>query len=140
MLTNYEQVLEFHQTFGLEEHHKPQWPSPETFRLRMDLIREEFNEVIKALTEEDLPEIAKELCDLLYVTYGTGISFGIDLDEAFKEVHRSNMSKLDKDGNVLRREDGKVLKSDQYTPANMKAVLSIDDVVVASEKVDFSID
>lgn len=126
MLTNYEKVLEFHQIFDLERHNKPQWPSPETFRLRMDLIREEFNEVVEALTEQDLPHIAKELCDLLYVVYGTGVSFGIDLDTAFEEVHRSNMSKLDKDGKVLRREDGKVLKSDQYSPASMEAVLSFD--------------
>ena len=123
MLSNFEKVLQFCQTFGHHVGKEPSWPDVDTIRLRTNLIKEEATETIKALTEEDIPEIAKELADLLYVTYGTAVAFGIDLDAVFEEVHLSNMSKVGKDGKPILREDGKILKGPNYVPADIEGVL-----------------
>lgn len=129
-MTNYEMVREFHKAFNST---LDQWP-PHTFvevGFRMDLIFEERDELFEELlggdewvpkSPEDLDKnkVAKELADLLYVTYGTAASFGIDIDKVFKEVHRSNMSKLGEDGKPIYREDGKVLKGPNYSEAQIE--------------------
>lgn len=124
MKTNFEKVKEFHQTFGIESLDSPTFPSDKIQKLRIELIREEFEELKEAIADNDIVEVADALTDILYVVYGAGDAFGIDLDKCFNEVHRSNMSKLTKDGEVVRREsDGKVLKSDQFSPPDLSKVL-----------------
>ena len=124
MKTNFEKVKEFHQTFGIESLDSPTFPSDRIQKLRIELIREEFEELKEAIADNDIVEVADALTDILYVVYGAGDAFGIDLDKCFNEVHRSNMSKLTKDGEVVRREsDGKVLKSDQFSPPDLSKVL-----------------
>lgn len=122
-MTNYEMVREFHKAFGLTVNKNPIYPSQKDINLRWKLLNEEFDEVAYEFSEEgSLEGLAKELADLLYVVYGTGITYGFDMDRIFAEVHRSNMSKLTEDGKVLRREDGKVLKGRRYTPANLRTI------------------
>ena len=113
-------VTEFHEAFGVAVGESP---SSELRRLRWNLLCEEAQESLDALNEGDLLEIAQELADLVYVTYGTAISFGIDLDAAVREVHRSNMSKLGPDGRPILREDGKVLKGPNYQPPDVSTAL-----------------
>jgi predicted HAD superfamily Cof-like phosphohydrolase len=120
--TNFSKVQVFHRVFGQEpDPEKPTIPSERLAALRADLIEEETKEALDELDQEiiDLSKVAKELADILYVVYGTAASFGIPIDEVFDQVHTSNMSKLTADGQVLRREDGKVLKSDQYKPVDL---------------------
>lgn len=131
-LTNFEMVKEFYRVFG----NKPEptaltIPDEVTLQLRWRLIHEEFQELFEEVSNHGkwdnnihLNKLAKEAADLLYVVYGLFSATGIDADKVFAEVHRSNMSKLDKDGNVVRREDGKVIKSDQYSPADIEKVLN----------------
>lgn len=98
----------------------------DTQALRLRLITEEFNEVVEAFeTGQPIPEVAKELCDLLVVTYGTLLTMGVNPDYAFNLVHCSNMSKLDKDGRPVRRADGKVLKGENYRPPTMEFILDV---------------
>lgn len=125
---------EFHEAFGLPAPTGPEFPAPDLVRLRMRLISEEFNEVrdefarLAAGSSIDSPEAIietmrralKELCDLRYVVEGAAVSFGLDIDGAYREVHASNMSKLGADGKPLYREDGKVLKGPNYKVANMR--------------------
>jgi len=119
---------QFHSTFGLDYSPIPTLAiSDDTKNLRIRLMKEELNELIEAMQNgDDLAHIAKELIDTLYVVFGTAESYGLSdlLETFFAEVHRSNMSKLDKDGNVVRRADGKVLKSSLYSPANLAQFLS----------------
>lgn len=122
-MTNFEMVKEFMETFGQTVRTKPTLLDDETTVLRFDLIFEEVDEVQGAIDENDIQNIAKELTDLLVVTYGAGAAYGIDLDACFKEVHRSNMSKLGEDGLPIYREDGKVLKGPNYSPANLKEIV-----------------
>ena len=123
--TNFEKVQEFMEVFGQEVNNKPAWPNDETMELRIDLIEEELGELKDAIINADgtLIDVADALSDLLYVVYGAGHSFGIDLDKCFTEVHRSNMSKLGEDGKPIYREDGKVLKGKNFTEPNLKEVL-----------------
>lgn len=121
--TNFELVEEFHKTFSLPTFTELRHPDKAEIELRIKLQVEEHNEVLEAIGFGDVYHIAKELADLIYICYGTALTYGIDLDKVFAEVHRSNMSKLTADGKVLRREDGKVLKSDQYELADVKKVL-----------------
>lgn len=123
--TNFEMVQEFNTVFEVERNEIPTVPSDQCMDLRLQLVWEEFNEVIDEIEADriDLYKLAKELCDLLYVVYGMADTFGLPIDKVFREVHRSNMSKLTIDGKVLRREDGKVLKSDQYSPADVESVM-----------------
>ena len=122
-MTNFEMVKEFMETFGQKVRTKPTLLDRETTDLRLDLIFEEAGEVQAAVDENDIQNIAKELTDLLVVTYGAGAAYGIDLDACFKEVHRSNMSKLGEDGLPIYRSDGKVLKGPNYSPANLKEIV-----------------
>lgn len=124
--TNFELVGDFMEAFGQIVEPEPIIPDDMIVDLRVDLIAEEFLELREAVANEDIVEIADALTDLLYVVYGAGHAFGIDLDECFLEVHASNMSKLDDDGQPIYREDGKVLKSDNYFKPNLASVLYFD--------------
>ena len=123
--TNFEKVKEFMKSFGQEVKTKPEWPNEDTMELRIDLIEEELGELKDAIIDGDgtLVDVADALSDLLYVVYGAGHSFGIDLDKCFAEVHRSNMSKLDDDGLPFYREDGKVLKGPNFSEPDLTSVL-----------------
>ena len=123
--TNFQRVKEFMKSFGQEVKSKPAWPHWETMDLRIDLIQEELGELKDAIVNGDgtLVDVADALSDLLYVVYGAGHSFGLDLDACFKEVHRSNMSKLDEYGKPIYREDGKVLKGPDFTEPDLKSMI-----------------
>jgi predicted HAD superfamily Cof-like phosphohydrolase len=125
MPTNYEMVKEFHQVFGHPIALIPAFPTEELRKLREDLISEERSELSDAEEKRDIVGVADALSDLLYVIYGMGLVYGIDLDKTFQEVHRSNMSKLGADGKPIYREDGKVLKGPNYTPPDLKKVLGL---------------
>ena len=124
-MTNFELVGQFMETFGQEVKCSPSIPSEEVKNLRIELIREELDELKQAIAENDLVEIADALTDILYVTYGAGHSFGLNLDECFREVQASNMSKLDSEGNPIYREDGKIMKGEDYFPPNLKKVIEL---------------
>jgi len=121
--TNFEKVENFMRAFGQEVKPAPELAEFNTAELRLDLINEEVEELMTAVDNDDIVEIADALTDILYVVYGTGHAYGIDLDDCFDEVHRSNMSKLGEDGKPLYREDGKVLKGPDYFPPNLEDVL-----------------
>lgn len=124
MIEQINKVKEFHNKFGINVSDSPRFPE-DGGKLRVSLINEEAKEVSMAIYNEPIENVAKELCDLLYVTYGTILDFGLQdkINECFNEVHRSNMSKLGKDGKPVYREDGKLLKGDNYSPANLKNIL-----------------
>lgn len=124
-MTNFEKVGEFMRTFCQEVKSSPENVDYGTAMLRLKLILEEYEELEDAVMEKDLVGIADALTDILYVTYGAGHAYGIDLDKCFEEVQRSNMSKLDKDGKPIYREDGKVMKGPNYFEPNLKKVLDI---------------
>tara|TARA_B100000035_G_scaffold65303_1_gene53052 strand:- start:1588 stop:1971 length:384 start_codon:yes stop_codon:yes gene_type:complete len=123
--SNFDKVRNFMQAFGQEVKRSPEFPTEETAKLRIELIVEELNELIDAKEDKDLIGIADALTDILYVTYGAGHAFGIDLDECFREVQRSNMSKLGEDGKPIYREDGKVLKGPNYSEPDLKKTLQL---------------
>tara|TARA_B100000959_G_scaffold121129_1_gene127272 strand:+ start:968 stop:1336 length:369 start_codon:yes stop_codon:yes gene_type:complete len=113
-MSNFECVKVFMRTFGQEIRDKPGFPTTKITQLRYSLIKEELNELKEAIDKNNLKEVADALTDILYVTYGAGHSFGIDLDACFTEVQSSNMSKLGKDGKPIYNEHGKVLKGPKY--------------------------
>lgn len=117
------QVREFHETFGVACPSAPSIPDESVVKLRIDLIEEEFKELKKAFSEGDLVEVADALCDLHYVISGTSLACGLPEDELFDEVHRSNMSKANEDGTIIRREDGKILKSSRWSPPDLKSII-----------------
>ena len=119
-MTNFTSVKKFMETFGQEVKSKPAFPSEKISKLRYDLIKEELDEFKEALNDKNLKEIADSLTDILYVTYGAGHAFGIDLDKCFDEVQRSNMSKLGADGKPIYNEHGKVMKGPNYFEPNLK--------------------
>ena len=119
-MSNFEEVKKFMKTFGQIVETKPQFPNEKTTQLRLDLIKEELNELNQAVETKDLKEVADALTDILYVTYGAGCAFGIDLDKCFKEVQRANMSKLGKDGKPIFNDKGKVMKGPNYSAPNLK--------------------
>jgi len=117
-------AMSFHEAFDLPRQASPNVGIDESLaRLRIALLEEEVGEFAEAVAAADLAAIADALADIVYVAYGTAITYGIDLDMVLGEVHRSNMSKLGKDGQPLIREDGKVIKSDQYVPPDIARVL-----------------
>lgn len=123
-MSNFELVKEFHEKFGCTIQDKPKFPEPKDCHLRFNLIHEEFEELKEAYNNNDIVEVADAIADMLYVTYGFAATFGLDADKLFKEVHRSNMSKVWSDGTVrYREEDGKILKPPTYSPADIKGVL-----------------
>ena len=119
-MSNFEDVKIFMQTFGQIVRTKPQIPDEKTMQLRFDLIKEELNELKQAMKTKNLKEIADALTDILYVTYGAGYAYGINLDKCFKEVQRANMSKLGNDGKPIYNEKGKVMKGPNYSEPNLK--------------------
>ena len=123
-MTNFKKVQEFMETFGQEVKKKPSFSSEKINTLRFDLIKEELEELKEALDSKDLLEVADALTDILYVTYGAGHAFGIDLDKCFKEVQNSNMSKLDKNGKPIYDDAGKVMKGPNYFRPNLSKFVS----------------
>jgi len=119
-MSNFEDVKNFMKTFGQDVRTKPQFPDNKTMQLRLDLIKEELNELEDAMNTKNLKEIADALTDILYVTYGAGCAYGINLDKCFKEVQRANMSKLGNDGKPIYNEKGKVMKGPNYSAPNLK--------------------
>ena len=119
-MSNFEDVKIFMKTFGQIVRTKPQFPDEKTMQLRLDLIKEEINELEQAMKNKDLKEVADALTDILYVTYGAGFAYGIDLDKCFKEVQRANMSKLGDDGKPIYNNKGKVMKGPNYSEPNLK--------------------
>ena len=113
-MTNFESVRKFMKTFGQEIKEKAEFPNEKITSLRYDLIKEELQELKEALDSKDIKEVADALADILYVTYGAGHAFGIDLDKCFEEVQNSNMSKLGPNGKPIYNEQGKVMKGPNY--------------------------
>ncbi len=114
-------VAEFHRKFDIPVGDRPSIPDEVTRELRVRLIQEEFGELQEAMAAQDLPGVAKELADLLYVVYGTAVAYGVDMDPVFREVHRSNLSKV----GGYKREDGKWVKPPTYSPADVKSLLAV---------------
>ena len=113
-MTNFKSVKKFMETFGQEIKEKASFPDDKITSLRYDLIKEELGELKMAMNKKDLKEVADALTDILYVTYGAGHAFGIDLDKCFEEVQNSNMSKLGSDGKPIYNDKGKVMKGPNY--------------------------
>ena len=113
-MTNFESVKKFMETFGQEIKEKASFPNDKITSLRYDLIKEELDELKEAIENKDIKEVADALTDILYVTYGAGHAFGINLDKCFEEVQNSNMSKLGSDGKPIYNENGKVMKGPHY--------------------------
>ena len=118
-MTNFESVRKFMEKFGQEIKEKATFPNDEIISLRYDLIKEELDELKEAIDNKDLMEVADALTDILYVTYGAGHAFGINLDKCFEEVQSSNMSKLGADGKPIYNEKGKVMKGPNYFKPNL---------------------
>jgi predicted HAD superfamily Cof-like phosphohydrolase len=119
-MSNFSSVKKFMETFGQEVKNKAEFPSEKIQDLRVSLIDEELSELKEAIENKDIKEVADALTDILYVTYGAGHAFGIDLDKCFDEVQRSNMSKLDENGKPIFNEYGKVLKGPNYFKPNLE--------------------
>ena len=126
-MSNFFKVKEFMQKFKQEVKSKPSFPDDNIIKLRINLIKEELLELEEALNEKNIEETADALTDILYVTYGAGHAFGIDLDKCFDEVQKSNMSKLDRFGNPIYNNQGKVMKGPLYFKPNFKKILNIKD-------------
>ena len=118
-MTNFESVKKFMETFGQEIKEKASFPNEKIVSLRYDLIKEELDELQEALKNNDIKEVADALTDILYVTYGAGHAFGINLDKCFAEVQNSNMSKLGIDGKPIYNDKGKVMKGPNYFKPNL---------------------
>ena len=124
MIREQSDLRDFHKAFGLTCGDRPKVPSPKDIRLRINLINEEAKEFEEASREGDIVGVADALADLLYVVYGAAVTYGIDMDPVFREVHRSNMTKIWPDGTVHRREsDGKIIKPPTYSPAKLEAIV-----------------
>ena len=123
-MSNFDKVGTFMKTFGQEVKTKPSFSSDKINKLRLDLIKEELEELTEAMQNKDLLEVADALTDILYVTYGAGHAFGINLDECFNEVQNSNMSKLGKDGKPIYNESGKVMKGPNYFRPDLSKFVS----------------
>ena len=123
-MSNFSKVGTFMKTFGQEVKTKPSFSTDKINKLRIDLIKEELDELQEAMKSNDLLEVADALTDILYVTYGAGHAFGIDLDKCFDEVQNSNMSKLNENGKPIYNESGKVLKGPGYFRPNLEKFIS----------------
>lgn len=122
-MSNFNKVKTFMNTYGQDVKEKAEFPENKIVQLRIDLIEEELNELKEAIKNKDIVEVADALTDILYVTYGAGHSFGVNLDECFDEVQRSNMSKLGEDGKPIYNDSGKVMKGPNYFAPNLKKLL-----------------
>ena len=125
-MSNFNKVKTFMNTYGQEVKNTPEFPDSKIVQLRIDLIQEELNELKEAINNNDIIEVADALTDILYVTYGAGHSFGIDLDSCFNEVQNSNMSKLGDDGKPIYNESGKVMKGPNYFKPNIKKIIGLE--------------
>ena len=125
-MSNFNKVKTFMNTYGQDVKEKAEFPESKIVQLRIDLIEEELNELKEAIKNNDIVEVADALTDILYVTYGAGHSFGVNLDECFDEVQRSNMSKLGEDGKPIYNENGKVMKGPNYFAPNLKKIVNLD--------------
>ena len=123
-MSNFNKVGIFMKTFGQEVKNKPSFSTDKINSLRYDLIKEELEELKTAMENKDLLEVADALTDILYVTYGAGHAFGINLDKCFEEVQNSNMSKLDENGKPIYNESGKVMKGPKYFKPNLTKFVS----------------
>ena len=123
-MTNFEKVRLFMKTYGQEVKEKAGFSDVKTNKLRIDLIKEELDELTEAMQDKNLLEVADALTDILYVTYGAGHAFGIDLDKCFEEVQNSNMSKLGEDGKPIYNEAGKVMKGPNYFKPDLSKYLN----------------
>ena len=123
-MTNFEKVKKFMQTFGQDTKEKAEFPNEKITNLRVELIEEELQEFKEAITNKDIKEVADALTDILYVTYGAGHSFGINLDRCFEEVQNSNMSKLDDQGQPIYNNNGKVMKGPNYFKPNFDKIIN----------------
>ena len=123
-MSNFNKVRIFMKTFGQEVKNKPSFSKEKINKLRIDLIKEELDELKEAMDNKDLLEVADALTDILYVTYGAGHAFGINLDKCFDEVQNSNMSKLDENGKPIYNESGKVMKGPNYFKPNLSKFVS----------------
>ena len=123
-MTNFESVKKFMETFGQEIKEKAGFPDQKITSLRYDLINEELDELKEAMDNKDIKEVADALTDILYVTYGAGHAFGINLDKCFKEVQNSNMSKLGEDGKPIYNDQGKVMKGPNYFKPNLEKLIN----------------
>ena len=123
-MTNFEKVKKFMETFGQESKEKTEFPNEKITSLRHDLIKEELDELKEAMDNKDIKEVADALTDILYVTYGAGHAFGINLDNCFEEVQNSNMSKLGSDGKPIYNDKGKVMKGPNYFKPNLNKFVS----------------
>ena len=124
-MSNFSQVGVFMKTFGQEVKDKPSFSTDKINKLRLDLIKEELSELTEAMNNKDLLEVADALTDILYVTYGAGHAFGINLDKCFDEVQNSNMSKLDENGKPIFNESGKVMKGPNYLKPNLSKFVKV---------------
>ena len=125
-MSNFNKVKTFMNTYGQEVKNTPEFPDSKIVQLRIDLIQEELNELKEAINNNDIIEVADALTDILYVTYGAGHSFGVDLDSCFNEVQNSNMSKLGDDGKPIYNEYGKVMKGPNYFKPNIKKIIGLE--------------
>jgi len=125
-MSNFNKVKTFMNTYGQDVKEKSEFPENKIVQLRIDLIEEELNELKEAIKNKDIVEVADALTDILYVTYGAGHSFGVNLDECFDEVQRSNMSKLGEDGKPIYNDSGKVMKGPNYFAPNLKKIVNLD--------------
>ena len=125
-MSNFNKVKTFMNTYGQEVKNNPEFPDSKIVQLRIDLIQEELNELKEAINNKDIIEVADALTDILYVTYGAGHSFGVDLDSCFNEVQNSNMSKLGDDGKPIYNESGKVMKGPNYFKPNIKKIIGLE--------------
>ena len=123
-MSNFKSVKKFMETFGQEIKEKAQFPNEKITSLRHDLIKEELDELKEAMDNNDIKEVADALTDILYVTYGAGHAFGINLDKCFEEVQNSNMSKLGSDGKPIFNEKGKVMKGPNYFKPDLRKFVS----------------
>ena len=122
-MSNFNDVKTFMKTYGQEVRTRASFPEDKIVKLRYDLLKEELDELEVAIKEKNLVEVADALTDILYVAYGAGCAFGINLDKCFAEVQKSNMSKLDTDGKPIYNESGKVMKGPNYIKPNLKQFL-----------------
>jgi len=125
-MSNFNKVKTFMNTYGQEVKTIPEFPDSKIVQLRIDLIQEELNELKESINNKDIIEVADALTDILYVTYGAGHSFGVDLDSCFNEVQNSNMSKLGEDGKPIYNESGKVMKGPNYFKPNIKKIIGLE--------------
>jgi predicted HAD superfamily Cof-like phosphohydrolase len=138
----FKDVLDFTKAFGLPENDKPKIIDTDIRELRINLLMEEVDEYLTGEQTDDIVEIADALIDLIYIAVGTAITYGIPFEKVWNEVHRSNMAKLGPNGEVLRREDGKVKKPEGWQPPNIRSILEakLDDGEMLPEPKDISIE